>query len=137
MVSKRIVCLAKSRKHGGRCVAGREIVEGSWGPWVRPVSKRPGHEISIPELRYGNGSEAALADVVTVHLEGHAPQGFQPENWVLANGAWAHEQVVSWAHIRSLAENLPPSGPTTAPPTLACTMKSTNRWQWASAPRFA
>ena len=36
---KRIVCLANSRKRGGRCVAGKELLaDGRAGGWIRPVS---------------------------------------------------------------------------------------------------
>src|SRR5713101_5856148 len=34
-ITKRIVCLANSRKLQGRCVAGREFATGRPGPWVR------------------------------------------------------------------------------------------------------
>jgi hypothetical protein len=37
---KRIVCLANSRKMSGRCLAGRELINGLPGGWVRPVSAR-------------------------------------------------------------------------------------------------
>ncbi len=37
MTLKRIVLLAKSWRPGGMCIAGREIVNGQIGGWVRPV----------------------------------------------------------------------------------------------------
>lgn len=39
--TKRIVCLANSRKLNGRCVAGREVLDGDPGPWVRRLPRRP------------------------------------------------------------------------------------------------
>jgi hypothetical protein len=41
---KRLVCLANSRKSGGRCIAGRELLTGNLGEWIRPVSDRKNEE---------------------------------------------------------------------------------------------
>lgn len=79
---KRIVCLANSRKRGGRCVAGKELLaDGAVGEWVRPVSSRPDEEVSERERRYTNGKEPDLLDVIDVPVQSPCPRGHQQENW--------------------------------------------------------
>ncbi len=56
-VTKRIVCLANSRKLQGRCIAGREWINQEAGLWVRPVSNREHQEVSEYERQYEDGSD--------------------------------------------------------------------------------
>src|ERR1700754_1976873 len=105
MPGKRLVLLANSKKHGGRCVAGREIANGSIQPsWIRPVGNRPSHEVLFPERRYGDNSEPRVGDVLTLDVTVHQPHEYQTENWVLGNQVWVREQSLDWATIRSLAQ---------------------------------
>ena len=83
MPTKRIVCFANSRKLHGRCVAGRELVAGRPGVWVRPVSARPSQEVSEYERQYPDGSDPKLLDVIDVPLLVHRPKDFQQEYWLL------------------------------------------------------
>ena len=53
--TKRIVCLANSRKMSGRCIAGKEVLDTGYGEWIRPISKRETAEISEEEMRFENG----------------------------------------------------------------------------------
>jgi hypothetical protein len=80
---KRIVCLANSRKLSGRCVAGRELVDGRVGGWIRPVSAREHEEVSEHERAYENGEDPIVLDVIDVPLLEARPKGFQCENWLL------------------------------------------------------
>src|SRR5690554_6295530 len=75
--SKRIVCLANSRKLQGRCVAGYEIVDGKPAGWIRPVSDRPHEEVSEYERQYADGSDPRVLDVIDVPLKKPRPQGYQ------------------------------------------------------------
>jgi len=77
---KRIVCLASSWKHAGRCIAGKEVLPSGYGPWVRPVSARPNSGISDEERRCADETFAGLLDVVDIPLAEPAPQLHQPEN---------------------------------------------------------
>lgn len=63
-MTKRIVCLANSRKHSGRCIAGKEVLAGAYGEWIRPLSARESAEVSEEERRYQNGSSPHVLDVI-------------------------------------------------------------------------
>ncbi|WP_053721113.1 dual OB domain-containing protein [Saccharothrix sp. NRRL B-16348] len=94
-VTKLMVCLANSRKHLGRCVAG--IAIGRDGPqWIRPVSGRPGHEVSPAERQYGGGVEPQVLDVVSVSLVGARPFGIHRENWLL-------DPTIRWRRVGRIA----------------------------------
>ena len=81
---KRLVCLANSRKLGGRCVAGKELLpDGSMGAWVRPVANQGSGEVPVWECMYQDGSEPAVLDILEVPVIGHVPKVYQRENWEL------------------------------------------------------
>lgn len=65
-ITRRIVCLANSRKMQGRCVAGRELNAGVAGSWIRPVSDRPAEEVSEYERQYQDGSDPRVLDIISV-----------------------------------------------------------------------
>jgi putative nucleic acid modification protein with dual OB domain len=92
MPKVQFICLANSRKIGGRCVAGVRV-DGRG--WIRPVSGHPGGTL-FSEYRYVNGAEAALLDIVEADVIAAQPEAHQPENWLLAPGTW------------QLIERLPP-----------------------------
>jgi hypothetical protein len=106
---KRIVCLANSRKHEGRCVAGREWDKDNIASWVRPVSARPDEELSIPEVRYRNGEEPQLLDIVEMQLIEARPKDHQPENW-LNDGSrhWEKNGELRWRDLERLVDRVAP-----------------------------
>lgn len=86
MVTKRLICLANARKHGGRCVAGRELrADGSVGPWIRILSGRDSHSL-MPQETHAGGREAKARDIVEVGVVGPHPNHppYQTENWLVA-----------------------------------------------------
>ena len=80
MAVKTIVCLATSRKSGGRCIAGKELTSAKW---VRPVSGRDTEEISEEEQKYEDGSLPKLLDILKIPIKIHKPNLFQTENYLI------------------------------------------------------
>lgn len=104
-VTKRIVCLANSRKPNGRCVAGREWTGGRPGHWIRPVSARPGQEVSEEERRYEDGSDPRVLDIIDVPLLEPRPQNHQKENWLLdPDSYWVKAGVISWNELTGFCD---------------------------------
>jgi hypothetical protein len=108
-VTKRIVCLANSRKMQGRCVAGREWNVGIAGAWIRPVSDRPAEEISEYERQYLDGSDPRVLDIIDVPLIEARPKDYQQENWLLdPRMYWAKVGTLDCEDLSSLQERRGP-----------------------------
>ena len=106
-VTKQIVCLANSRKSGGRCVAGLE--RGEPPLWVRPISDRPAQEVSLHEQRYQMGGDPELLDIIDLPLLSACPEGHQSENWLLdPNKRWVKDDEASWGDLKPLARDTGP-----------------------------
>ena len=98
--TKKIVCLANSRRMSGRCIAGKEYISGKFGAWVRPVSSRSTAEISEEERRYENGDGPSVLDIVSIPVSAPRPQGFQTENHLIdPNFYWKKLDVLPWNHL--------------------------------------
>lgn len=109
MSTKRLLCLANSRKLNGRCIAGREFLDGSPGAWVRPVSARANQEVSEYERQYQDGSDPTLLDVIDVPLLEPCPKGFQQENWLLdPEQYWTRVDTCSWEDLERFCEAVGP-----------------------------
>ena len=108
--TKRIVCLANSRKEGDRCIAGKELRKsGRPGGWVRPVSDREDEAVNERERQYEDGSEPSILDVIDVPVREARPKGYQQENWLLdPNNRW---RKVRHAAPHALAQFEDPVGP--------------------------
>jgi hypothetical protein len=101
---KRLLCLANSRKFIERCVAGKESTPGPGG-WIRPVSSRPGHEVSFDERTYNDGTEPRLLDLIEIALTESAPSGFQSENWTLdPSRRWVRRGTLSIGELSNWAD---------------------------------
>jgi hypothetical protein len=100
---KVIVCLANSRKHYGRCVAGIELVDRRPNGWIRPVGSRQTGEVSEYERRYEDGSDPEVLDIISVPVVEPTPDGYQVENWTLSAGDyWIRDGRVGWEHLARL-----------------------------------
>ena len=90
-IKKQIVCLANSKKLGGRCVAGVEITSDGRGDWIRPVSTVHGGEVPLP-VRLAGDEDLELLDIIEVTLLGHHPDACHVENWL-------YDQTTPWTKI--------------------------------------
>jgi hypothetical protein len=79
------VCLANSRKHGGRCVAG---IRTDGGGWVRMVSPDAGGTLTCFDYKLGESDEPRPFDVLRVGVRERRIQPHQPENWVIDETPW-------------------------------------------------
>ena len=80
MQTKIFVCLGKSIREGGFCIAGKEIAENHRiESWFRPVGRE---KESIP--RYIDTECISVLDIVSCLVEAPAPTPTQPENFTLA-----------------------------------------------------
>jgi hypothetical protein len=94
--TSKIVCLANSRKLQGRCIAGREIIGGEPGAWIRPVSDREHQEVSEYERQYEDGSDPRVLDVIRIPFLKPLPKGWQNENMLLdPEKYWVKEDKLS------------------------------------------
>ena len=106
-----LICLANSRKHGGRCVAGLRT-DGSG--WLRPVGRMPDGTLYPTDYTLDDYTEAGPLDVIRVGVTAPRPECHQPENWVIDGSTWQlaerpagpHLSPVLQAAIRTGAELL-------------------------------
>lgn len=77
------VCLANSRKHNGRCLAGKVFHKGTFSQWIRPVTSHPSEELQANEHRLQTGQDVALLDLLGVKLIEPKGKLHQQENWLM------------------------------------------------------
>lgn len=98
--SKTLVCFANSRKTSGRCIAGKESIHGRPADWIRPVSSRSAHEISLGERRYQDGRDPDLLHLVSVQYLSPQPLPHQPENHIIDDGYyWSQQGTLDFRNI--------------------------------------
>jgi hypothetical protein len=104
--TKTIVCLANSRRPpSGRCIAGKEKLKSGYGAWIRPVSDRPGQEVSLEERRYEDGQDPRVLDIIEVPMIGPAPTLHQTENHIIdADYYWVRKGDLPWEELESLLD---------------------------------
>ena len=102
---KKVVCLANSRKHSGRCIAGKEVTENGYGAWIRPVSARPSAEVSEEERRYENGQDPTVLDIIDIPFIAPAPLLHQTENHIIDGDCyWAKRGKLPWGEMKRLVD---------------------------------
>ena len=103
---KTFVCLARSRKYGGCCIAGKTASSSGYGNWIRPTGTSPGGALIERETCLDDGSTAALLDLVTVHIQEKDEEvAYQAENYRICRGIpWKKEGTVHYGKIGELAD---------------------------------
>jgi len=102
---KRIVCLANSYKPpNGRCFAGREVVGGGFGGWIRPVSGRTTAEVQFSEYRYADNSVPKLLDIIEIPFLTADPRHHQTENHIIDAGHWARVGELPFPALEELLD---------------------------------
>jgi len=102
-IESEFVCLANSRKMGGRCLAGIQVERGRPVGWIRPISHRPGAAVSARERQFQDGSEPKLLDLCRVRLLHPLPVAHQSENWLLdASQRWRRMGRWGWDALLKL-----------------------------------
>ncbi|MEG3620001.1 hypothetical protein V5T82_16155 [Magnetovibrio sp. PR-2] len=105
--TKRFVCLAKSWRPGGSCVAGKEVLaDGSFGNWIRPISNHGEEGISQEELTKRSGYELKLGDMVDITFAEHSPHLHQVENHKIApNIPWGDQYKKTADELRAAVDH--------------------------------
>lgn len=83
MTQVTFICLANSRKLGGRCLAGKKVGGIGGGSWIRPISGRRDEELSDSERQYAGRIEPRLLDVIQAEVTSRRPTLHQQENWLI------------------------------------------------------
>jgi len=103
--TKRIICLANSRKMLGRCIAGLEMVGEGVGGWLRPVSNRSTAQISRSDRRFEDGSEPDLLDILDIPLLEPRPYSCHTENHLIDDkSCWVKVGEFSRQQLPQLCE---------------------------------
>ncbi|MBI5427046.1 MAG: hypothetical protein HZA02_02070 [Nitrospinae bacterium] len=104
--SKKIICLANSNRHNERCVAGKEALEnGVINGWIRPISARPGAELSRQERCYENGVEPRVLDIINILILESKPHSHQTENHLIDHSArWTKKGVWPWEDLEKIVD---------------------------------
>jgi hypothetical protein len=97
-----IICLARSDKNQGRCIAGLKT-DGSG--WLRPVSTQSDGTLYRDNYILDTAREPQLFDVLEIECSEHRPECHQPENWVIKQKKW---RFVCLPNHQKLTEILKP-----------------------------
>jgi hypothetical protein len=97
---KTILCLAKSWRPHGHCVAGKIFDNGQAGAWLRPVNAKNGNAASDADLQYQDDTSAGVLDVVSIPFIGPRPESHQTENEDLdPEYYWIKKGGATWAEV--------------------------------------
>jgi len=102
--NKIIICLAASRKPGGRCIAGKDVSDNK--SWVRPVSDGEDDAIDNKQSRYSDGKLAQVLDIIEIPILKPSPKQHQKENFLVdSSKKWKKQGVFKRQDLKSLLDN--------------------------------
>ena len=108
MAPTEILCLANSKKYGGRCLAGLRWPDLQ--AWIRPVDPTREHGEVPSDRAQVNSPEGRRfirpLDVINVDLIERAPTSSQPENWILGSSPITLVQTLDIAEVASLLRSV-------------------------------
>jgi ATP-dependent DNA helicase RecQ len=106
LVTRRIICLANSRKYSGWCVAGKEFTDGLVGPWIRPVSDETTGELAQADITLPTGKMPGLLDIIGIRLRGNCPHTYQTENHLVTSERWSWHGILTHAEVPQLCDEV-------------------------------
>ena len=80
-----MICLANSRKHQGRCIAG---LRTDGRGWIRPVGDSGDGALFPDEYMLQYGTEPQALDMLSIDVVEPRPEPHQPENWLIGRRRW-------------------------------------------------
>ncbi|MFI3197843.1 MAG: hypothetical protein QX196_05920 [Methylococcaceae bacterium] len=110
-IKKTIVVLAKSIKHHGYCVAGKDLISKQW---VRAVSDENGSALSKEQCKCTNDDwrrqekppyPSNLLKKIEIEFLQHAPLLNQPENYVVSDVVWLHKYNIKSNEVLNYLDN--------------------------------
>ena len=112
MTTKTIVVLAISKKPGGRCLAGKELVRNgdAWkiGSWIRPVMTENSGAVPESQMSFALARLPRLLEIIEIPLAKPAPLPDQPENWLIEMPvqavSWKSRGLFAWKDIARLTD---------------------------------
>ncbi len=95
-----IICLAKSIKLGGMCIAGLKT-DGSG--WLRPVSNKTDGALDPEHYTLEDSSEPHIFDIIKIPCVKPDPKCHQPENWIIdSTKSWERVGITTLQQAQNL-----------------------------------
>ncbi len=111
METREIVILANSRRHGGHCIAGKDLTTGQW---IRPINIGSSARDDPATFReddldrlFGDAFGPKLLDCVRIEYGESCPASYQPENISISGGVWERLKSFPRARLPSLEDRAP------------------------------
>ncbi|GHV83894.1 hypothetical protein AGMMS50212_12340 [Spirochaetia bacterium] len=99
---KTIICLAASRKPGGRCIAGKDSTNTS--TWIRPVNNGDADSIDNLQSKYEDGTLAQVLDKIEISFSEKIPKLHQTENLLITNEKWIKKGTIALTDLKKLQD---------------------------------